>query len=74
MDYGLRVMKIDGNVKSRARTKKEPLVRWIAMPNVVTKESPDTQWAGYGLRATTTDDEAETHARQVLAHSRRAMV
>ena len=43
--------------------KKKPLVWRMAMPNIVTKESPDKQRKGYGLRATKTDDDVEGHAR-----------
>ena len=64
MSYGLRATKIDDNAKSRARIA-EPLVRWMAQPNVVTKESPNMQQMGYGLRAVKTDGDAKGCAGQV---------
>ena len=67
--YSARGTKTDGNIESHAGTKKEPLVRWMAMPNVVTKESPDMQQMGYSLRTTKIDSDAEGRAGQVLARS-----
>ena len=58
-------MKTNGNVESRVETKKEPLMRWMAMPNVVTKESPDTQQTGHDPRAAKMDGDAERRAGQV---------
>ena len=46
----------------------------MAMPNVGTKESPDTQQTGYSLRAVKTDDDTEGRIGQVLARSGRATV
>ena len=57
MDHSPRAMKTDGNTESCAGTKKEPLVRRMATPNVVTKESPDTQQTGYGLKVVKKDDD-----------------
>ena len=46
----------------------------MATPNVVSKESPDTQRMGYGLRVAKMDGDAEGHVGQVLARSGRATV
>ena len=54
--------KIDDNTESHAGTKKDPLVRRMATPNVVTKESPDMQQTGYSLRAAKTNGDAEGRA------------
>ena len=74
MGYSLRATKTDSITESYAGTKKEPLVRWMATPNVSTKESLDTQRTGYGLRVTKTDGDTEGRAGQVLACSKRATV
>ena len=49
-------------------------MRWMAKPNIVTKESPDTQRMGYSLSTAKTDGEAEGYDGQVLAHSEWAMI
>ena len=41
----------------------------MATPNVVTKESPDTQWTGYGRGVVKTGSDAKGHARQVPTRS-----
>ena len=69
MGYSLRATKTDDNAESRVGMKKEPLVRWMAMPNVVTKESPDMQQMGYSLRTAKIHSDAEGRAGQVLARS-----
>ena len=74
MSYSLRATNTDDNAESRVGMKKEPLVRWMTMPNVVTKESPNTQRRGYSPRATKADGDAEGRARQVPAHSGRVTV
>ena len=62
-------MKTGGNAESRAATKKEPLVRRMATPNVAAKESLDTQWTGCRPRAVKTDGDTEGHVGQVPARS-----
>ena len=74
MSYDSKATKTEDNVESHAGMKKEPLVRWMAKPNVVTKESPDTQQTSYGLRAVTTGGEAESRARQAPLRNKRAIV
>ena len=69
MSYSPRATKTDDNTESRARKKKEPFVQRMATPNVVTKEIPDTQWMGYGLRVVKTDSDTKGRAWQVLARS-----
>ena len=39
MSYGPRATKTNDNAESCVGTKKKPLVRWMATPNVVAKES-----------------------------------
>ena len=74
MGHGPRATKTDGNAESHVKMKKEPLVQRMATPNVVAKESPNTQWMGYGLKAVKIDDDTEGRAGQVSARSKRAMV
>ena len=74
MGHGQKAMKIDGNVESHAGTKKNHLVRWMAMPNILTNESPDTQKTCYGLRVAKMDADTQGCAGQVLACSRWATV
>ena len=45
----------------RGGTKKKTLVLQMAMPNIVTKESPDTHRTVYGQRAVKTNGDAEDH-------------
>ena len=72
--YGPRAMKIDGNAKSCARMKKEPLVRRMDTPNITTKENPNTQGMTYSSRATKTDGDAKGRVGQVSTRSRRAPI
>ena len=46
----------------------------MAKPNVATKESPYTQWTGYGPRAAKTDGDVEGCVGQVLVRSGQATV
>ena len=62
MGYSPRATKTDDNAESHIGTKKEPLVRWMATPNIVTKESPVMQRTGYGLKAVKTDGDTEGSA------------
>ena len=62
-------MKTNSNAESHAETKRETLVQQMAMPNVITKENPDTQRMGYDPRVAKTDHDAEGYAGQVLSRS-----
>ena len=59
MGYNPRAVKTVGNTESRAGMKKKPLVQWMAMSNIITKEIPDMQRASYGPRAVKTDGDSE---------------
>ena len=72
MGHGSRPTKTNDNIKSHAGTKEEPLVRWMATPNVVAKESPNMQRTGYGPRAVKTEIYTKGCDGQVSACSERA--